>query len=133
MDDETLLRLDRATVVNRQSRDIGSVGGDLEMFEQLPERQLQRSVDDQTQRAAVVVLAEISHCLKSSIRQHRHGDQKLIGQVGGLGHDHSIGIRSHLDKPPASARPNPAAGVETPGTFDPQQVNLSAQFGWKGG
>jgi len=104
VDDETLLRLDRPALVYGQSSQIGSVGDDLQVFQQLPERQMQWPIDDQSQRTAGVMLANVGDRLKKvRIGQRRHGDQELVGQIGGFGHGHSIGIHRFLDKRPTVA------------------------------
>ena len=68
--DEALFRLYRAAVVDRQRGQVGAVGADFQVLEQLPQVQLQRPVDDQAERALGVVLADISDRLeKVRIRQ----------------------------------------------------------------
>lgn len=71
------------------------------MVQQLFQRKVERPVDDQSQRPVGVVLADVDDRLEEiGVGQRRHGDQELVGQIGGLGHRHSIGIRSGLDKSP---------------------------------
>ncbi|MNC89693.1 hypothetical protein D3C83_56710 [compost metagenome] len=58
------------------------------MLEHVGELEVGGAVDDEAERALVVVLAEQRHgVIEIGVQEPRHGDQELIVEIGVLCHD----------------------------------------------
>ena len=80
--------------------------GNVDLLEQGRELHVDRPVDDDTQRAVLVVLAHIGERVrKIRVRHGRHGDEEVVREIDRAGHQRRIVIRRGVgdnQKTPAS-------------------------------
>ena len=87
MQHEAAIDLHRAAEMHRAFAQPGVVERDVDLLEQRGQRHVGRLVDDDAERAVLVVLADVGERVrKMRIRHRRHGDQEVMREIGGRGH-----------------------------------------------
>ena len=82
MQHETTIDLHRSAVMHARFPKIGIAQRNIDLFEECRQGHVDRLVDDDAERALVVVLANVDQGVgKVRIRHARHGDQEVMGQA----------------------------------------------------
>jgi hypothetical protein len=82
MQHKTTIQLHRATKIDRQAGEAFGIELDINFVEQARQIHVDRTIDDNAQRAVLVVLANIDESVgKIRVFKRRHGDEEVIGQI----------------------------------------------------
>ena len=86
MQHEAAIDLHGAAEMHRPLAQLGVGERDVDLLEQRGERHVRRLVDDDAERAVLVVLADVRQRVrKMRVRHRRHGDQEVMREIGGRG------------------------------------------------
>ena len=108
---EAAIDLHGAAEMHRPLAQLGIGERNIDLLEERGQRHVRRLVDDDAERAVLVVLADVRQRVrKVRVRHRRHGDQEVMREIGGRG-PHGVGHSRNCKRRPLSAQLADPAGA----------------------